>query len=345
MLPIINSTDFKNELRRGLTGGYLFYGAEGYLASYYAKEARKRIAPKEGDADFCIRQIDAPLSSDPLGELDEAMGTLAGFGMQRLVEVYGLNIDGLKAADFDRLVELCRMADETSLLILRTTPDLLDAGLLPRRPSARFAALADVLRPVAFEYETPAKLSKWVSSHFAAHTVAASPETAQLLIARCGRDMSVLAGEIEKLSAYVLAHGRQILTAEDVREVSVRSEEMGAFDFSNAVLDGNVPQALTLLGEMRSRRDKPELILGSVSRIFSDLITVAALRERRLAPAEIAARTKLHEFKVSLYLKRLDAVSPSYPSAMLNACLDCDRLLKTSSLDGYSLLERLLLQL
>ena len=44
-------------------------------------------------------------------------------------------------------------------------------------------------------------------------------------------------------------------------------------------------------------------------------------------------------------MRYLSLVSSFRVSAMLAACLDCDRLLKSSSLDGYSLLERLLLQL
>jgi len=337
----MNSADFKTELKRGLSGGYLFYGPENYLASHYCREAAKVIVPEGLDSDFSCRRIDASMSETPLADIYDALTSMSGFGGRRLVTVSGLDIDRLKAAEFESLTEYCAYADDMSVLILLAPPDLLDVGYLPKRPSQRFAALSEVLRPVAFEYETPARLMKWITAHFAAKTVACEPAISQMLVNRCGRSMSTLNGEIEKLSAYVLSRSRRSVTPEDVEYISVKSEETGAFDFSNAITDGDAARAVALLSEMKAQKEKPEIILATVTRVVGDLLLVSTLAEKGASKSEIAQQTKIHEFKVSIYLNRLKRLPPSYAAKALERCMECDRLLKSTALDGYALIERL----
>ena len=282
------------------------------------------------------------MCEDPIGEIYDALSTLSGFGGRRLTEVTGLDIDHLKAADFEKLTDCCTLADETAILILRAPPDMLDVGYLPKRPSQRFAALCEVLRPVAFEYETPAKLSKWITAHFAAKTVACEPEISQFILGRCGRDMSSLACEIDKLSAYVLSQGRRKVTAEDVEYVGVVSRETGAFDFSNAICDGDTQKALILLSDMKAVKEKPEIILATISKVLCDMVTVSALNEIGMNKSDIAKHTKIHEFKVGMYLNRLRRLPQGYAQAALERCLECDRQLKSTALDSYALIERLI---
>jgi len=305
MYTLLTPTDFKLELKRGLSGGYLFCGPENYLAAHYCREARRLIAPSDRDDDFSCRRIDAPLSGDPIGELYDAVSSLSGFGGRRIVEVTGLDIDHLKQAEFDTLIDCCSMADETSILILRAPPDMLDVGYLPKRPSAKFTALAEVLRPVSFEYETPQKLAKWVTAHFAAKTLVCEPDVSAALIAKCGRDMATLSNEVDKIGAYTASQGRRHVTYDDIELLAVSSPETGAFDFSNAVTEGNTARALELLCDMKARKEKPELILASVTKVISDLAAVSALAHPSSSGAsarndEIAKKTKIHEFKVNI---------------------------------------------
>ncbi len=345
MKPIILPSDYKRLLMQNISGGYLFFGPENYLASHYTRETRKVVAGGMVDADFSCRIIDAPLLENPLGEIYDALTTLSGFGGKRLVEVVGLDIDHMKTADFEKLVELCELCDESAVMILRAPPDTLDVGYLPKRPSAKFAALAEVLCPVSFDYEQPARLMKWIQSHFASLTVACEPNICKAMIDGCGRDMSLLSGEIEKLAAYVLAQGRRSVTPEDVDLICVKSSESGAFDFANAITDGDITRALELMAEFRAKKEKPEIILATISRTLGDILTVATLAESGMKRDEIARRTKLHEFKVGNYLTRLSKVSPRYAHNAMKRCLECDRKLKSTALDGYSLIERMILTL
>nr|MBQ4318113.1 hypothetical protein [Clostridia bacterium] len=93
---------------------------------------------------------------------------------------------------------------------------------------------------------------------------------------------------------------------------------------------------------MKSQKEKPEIILATVTRVIGDLLLVSSLAEKGASKAEIAQRTKIHEFKVSIYLNRLKRLPPTYASAALERCMECDRMLKSTALDGYALIERLI---
>lgn len=352
MPDILSSSDFPNELRRGLCGGYLFFGPEDYLASRYVQEAKKLFCQRPGDEEFCVCAIDGAMAENPLGDLYNAMSVLPGFGMRRLVTVQALDLDRLGKEELSLLLSCCGMADGSTVLILRAPPHLLEAGTWRKTGggrsfsgTARFNALAEALRPVEFAWETDARLSRWITAHFAAQTVAAGPAIASEMIARCGRSMSVLAGEIDKLSAYLLSHGRQNVTPEDLAFVCVSSPERGEFDFSNAVLNADIPTAVSLLHEMRDRKEQPELILGSVTALFTALVRVRAGMDGGMTAQEIADAAKLNIYRVNLYLKRLRALSPAYPAQALRACLAADSAVKQSQLDSYAVIERLLLRL
>ena len=49
---IMNSDDFRRELKKGLSGGYLFFGDEDYLKANALLQARAAVCPEEAFAFF-----------------------------------------------------------------------------------------------------------------------------------------------------------------------------------------------------------------------------------------------------------------------------------------------------
>lgn len=95
--------------------------------------------------------------------------------------------------------------------------------------------------------------------------------------------MSVLASEIDKLTYYLKSVGREKLTEADVDLVSSESREIAAFDFANAILDGNAGRALSILSELRLRKEKPEIILSGYPRHLRLCAVKARLNRRFFA--------------------------------------------------------------
>ena len=342
-MQILKDSDFRKELKTCPAKGYLFFGEEDYLKSHAVGQARELLCPDESFAFFNDLRIDG-LDYTPQ-KLQDALMPLPMMADRKLITIKGLNFNTMKPSDVDALCEVLATLEEYdyNLLILQVAADGLNAGRLPARPSPLFSQLAEYLTPVCFEHCTTAKLSAWVSKHFLHNGIAASPSLCTLLPEYCGHSMFVLANEIDKLSFYVASHGREEATEEDMRSVCTPSVEYGIYDFANTIMEGNTEKALAILADYRLRRVEPLLILGDVTKVIYDMITVQAMTAEGTPLPDIcnAFKPPLHDFKVKLYQKSLRGTSKKRLMQLLDACADADAALKRSA-KGYAPLEKLI---
>ena len=344
-MKTLDYASFRSEIKSGLSGGYLFCGEESYLLRHSLSAVRKALFGDSGNDAFNHIKIDA--SSDRGYDLAGSITQLPVFADRRLVEVSGIDISHLKADDADELCEALSLLgeNEQTVLIIVATPYELDVSGLPKRPPKQLTRLSEYLTPVVFSRETPSALAKWASSHFAHEGVSADRAVIDALIARTGCDMYALSGEIAKLAAYAKATGAGAVTADDVSSLCSSVAEIGAFDFSNAVLDGNFTRAFFILSELKKRKSEPVPILADVMRCYARMETVSALSGDGAPPAEIAKKLKMHEYPVRTHLKGAERVGQEKLRRALKLCTDADRKMKFSSIDGYVIIYRLLASL
>ena len=199
-MNILNSDDFRRELKKGLSGGYLFFGDEDYLKLNSLISARKAVCPEEAFAFFNDLRIDPlALSADSL--LD-ALAPLPMMSEAKIVSVSGLYISSFKPSEID---DLCDVFDNLSeypsnVLIISIPSGGIDEGRLPKAPSAIFTKLTKSLKPVYFGTPPQAKLIAWCQKHFEHNGVVCSDDICRALFERCGTSMFTLAAEIDKLS-------------------------------------------------------------------------------------------------------------------------------------------------
>ncbi|MCQ2426739.1 MAG: DNA polymerase III subunit delta [Lachnospiraceae bacterium] len=339
----MTGAEFGALLKKGISGGFLFYGEETYLKHRYLEAVRKEIVPDPTLDAFNRYRFDER-SYDP----DALRGAISSFPMmaeKKLIELHSLPLSQMKSGEMSELTDaLSSIApDDGTVLILYTEPEEFDPGT-PKRPSSLFKTLSGILTPVLFDRETPARLNKWITQHFAAEGVFASSDLALRLTDYVGKDMYALSGQIEKLAAYVRANGRDHLTDEDITLVACRYREPQAFDFANAILDGNLSEALSLLSEKKLRKEPPEIILSGVSTVFCDLLTLRLLYDNGCQPKEMSAKTGMHEYRVNLYLRTAVKKSASVYKKALSLCADADLRIKSTPLDPYVLLDRLVVE-
>ncbi len=342
MKPIMKEADFRRQLKTDPQVGYLFFGDEDYMKSAALRMARELLCGdpalacfndiRLGGADFTPDQLLDAMESPPMG------------CERKLITVTGLNLNAMRSGEMEKLLNVLAELPEYpyNVVILSADSDALDAGNPPKRPSALLTDLGDHLIPVCFEKNTPAKLAGWVQKHYTHHGVQAPPDVCQYTVSYCGRDMYVLAGEIDKVACYVLAHERDAVTREDVRTVAVPAMEYDAFAFTNAIMERRHGEALDILLDLKFRRVEPLYILSEVSRVVCDLVTVRTLGESGLTTAEISAATKIHEYRVGLYLRSAGGMDAARLKKAVAACGEADNALKLSSADGYGVIERLI---
>ncbi|MBQ7337088.1 MAG: DNA polymerase III subunit delta [Clostridia bacterium] len=340
-LTILKDADFRKEIKNTPAAGYLLFGEEDYLKNIGIEFARETLCPDQTTRAFNEIILDA-LDFTPERLLD-ALGSLPMLADRKIIVLRGLNFTAMRQSEIDALCAVLEQLPEYdyNTLLIPVAAGAIDEGYLPKRPSALLSRLGELLHTVQYERCTPAKLMGWVGRHFAHNGVEASPELCAKVIDVCGRNMHTLATEIDKISYYARAHGRELLTEQDITAAACVTMEFDAFAFANALTDRNHALALSILSDMKFRRVEPTVILGEVIRVSCDLLAIRRMSTEGRTVAEMAKVLSMHEYKVGLYTKSASRRSIEELQATVAACAEADTALKLSP-QGYTVLERLI---
>lgn len=339
-MAIITDADFRKALKGGLDGVYFFFGAEDYLKLHALRSAREAVCPDPSLEFFNDIKIDGS-EFDP-SSLVNALPTLPVMAEKKLIEITSLDLGTMKKAELDALLAcLSEAADyDFNVIILSAVADGIDEGYLPKYPSPMLKKIMQHATPVHFPRSSPAQLSRWVQKHFAHNGIEADPALCSDLIDFCGKDMFVLSNETDKLSWFLLSHGRTRLLRGDMENVSIPDTGYDAFAFANAITARRRADALTVLAEMKRRRIEPTLIMGEIIKTFCDMLNIRLLADDGLSPRDIGEKLgKMHEYKVKLILR--DTPSAERVRELLLLCERTDAALKLSA-QGYMPIEQLI---
>ena len=320
-----------------MRGAYLFYGEEEYLKFRYREKMRLSLLEDESLAPFNHSII------TDLTRLAGEVETLPMMADRRFVEVEDVNFAKLNKDSLEALLTVLQNTEDTVVLFF-TREGEFSAGTA-KKPSELFKKLSSVVEIVEFPKQQPNRLATWAAKHFASHGTFAEADICHALIDRCGTDMNVLANEIAKLSAYALAHGENKIRREMITLVVTAYRESGAFDFVNAIMEGNTAYAFALFTDMKRRREKPVEIAAAISRVISELRLVKTYSDAGLSLAEMIAATKMKEYSLKLRLNAIRGRTSAELDRAVALCYETDLKLKSRSADKYFLIEKLILDL
>ena len=344
-MPVISESEYKNILKSGQGGVFILCGDEGYLIKHYRERVR---TPFTSDDMESFNYITVPYTSRADADLivsSAAAPPMMSMTGKKLIEVTVETPGSLSESDMNSLCEALSdsaLYDDNTVLWC-ITPGTLDLGTPPKRPSAIYKKLTslDGVTVVYFPKTTPAQLRRWIERHFAHEGLRFDHDTADALIMLSGTEMTVLSGEIIKLTAYVKSRGGDSVTAADVRAICCRVDTYDAFSLSNAILDGRRDEALSALNDERLRRTDPIVLSAGISRVIADILSVKIMSGHGASSYEISSRLSMHEYKVKLYMRSASSRSVASIERAMLECSEADRMLKSSG-GGYAVLERLI---
>ena len=337
--------ELRAELKAGkLRPAYFFCGDEEYLKRAARRTLRQTVLPGEEYISFNYTR--RSFSDTAPAALGEELAALPLFADRRLVEYIDCDMRLFSGAPLEALAAVTARDElfESSVLCLIAPPGVIDFSnkkTAARLEDALQKTLGGRIAPVRFETPAPADLTRWVIRHVEHDGVSCTPELARSLIARSGKNMERLASETDKLSCFVLSHGRTEACAEDLDALSAADPELGAFALSNAILAGRTGDALEALAAAKRDREKPTAMLAAITASFSDLVTVRALAASGLSDEETARRAGMNAYKVRLYRISAMKVTAEMLERALLLCAETDGLLK-SGVSGFAPVERLL---
>ena len=305
-----NADFFKDELKRGPRGVYFFCGEEDYMKQYYLHEAEKLIVGSRDSLnlirltadEFTPDTLEEALCSAPMADLFSLTDDTGSD--KRLIELYEVDFKSLKPSEFNRVCELLRekVDDDTIVIIFSTVAEL----PLDSKPHQNIVKeLSKVAQTVEFKLESDAKLLNWISRMAAKHKLSLSSDNCRYILERVGHNMLMLKNEVEKLCAFSVANGLESVSRADIDRIVCANMEISPFDFANALMRRDAKTAFRILADMKMRGEEPIIILSTVSRVISELISVRGCLDKGMTRDETAAKTKMHAYKVKLYIESL----------------------------------------
>ena len=344
MARALDSAKFHAEMKHPKPGAYLLWGEEGFMKRRELNSLREKICSDESISAFnhfvFTRDNYSPEALSAAIESPAMMSDL------KLVELYCLPLAEYRKKEDTEVIESAlknAAGSADTLMIVYTTPENFDPGD-PKAPSAWMKLFSKCATTVEYKHEPTPKLVSWVQKHFTAEKLVAEVNECAYLIDSVGHDMSTLVGEIEKLICYLKSKEREKLEKCDIDLICPKNKEIGSFDFADAILDANSDKAYYVLAEMRRTNEPAQIVLGGITKIYLDLLTLKIYAEAGVTSDEAAKRMGIHPYVAKLRMGKARSCDRRAIEEVIDLCAEADAAMKSNGIDEYVLLERLIAQ-
>ena len=135
------------------------------------------------------------------------------------------------------------------------------------------------------------------------------------------------------------------LTEDDVLLYCCSNEEFQTFDLANAVSEGDITRSRHILGNLAYNKTEPLMILGALSKNFTDMLIIKSGTSSGVPVREIADRLKMSDWAVNKRISAMKNKNTDFLKRAVKECRDCDLKQKSFGADPYLLLGTLVQRL
>ena len=294
----MDTAELKNRIKEGnLSGVYLFAGEEEYLSRYYSRELISAVGDDSAFAVFNNLSFDG--EDIDFAAIKEAVKSPPMMADYKLVVWRHADLTSLSEAECEALEEIADAvrADGVAVIVFVATGDGVDFGSA-KKPSSFIARFEKKINILRFDKSTENQLYSWLKKHFDKEEIAVTLDTVRELVFRSGHSMDVLSGEVKKLCFLAHARGKSEVTPADVSEAASTTPESDTYALSNAISERNKEKAYEALSDMKHRRVEVQVIMGMISRSFTELLSVSLLLDEGKGAQDIQATLKMNPYRI-----------------------------------------------
>lgn len=332
--------DLKNNIDSGrFLRAYLIYGNDDGLKRLYSSMIVNKSVPD--DNGFNIQRFNA--ESDLQGVYDAAM-QFPLMSDRKCVTLCDFDFEKCGEQNFDRLQSLIADLPDTTTLVL-----WFDVVEIDEKKSSRFKKLVTAIEKVGgmavkLDHRTISDLVRMLCAAAAKRGCKMENSTAKYLIENCSADYNILKNELDKLTSY--ASG-QLITREIIDKVCVKSVEASIYNISRELTARNIGKSLNMLDELLFLKVKPHVILSVLAGAFVEMYIGKTATSAGVKPAAAAADFgyKNREFVITRAVDNARRLDERSIGLCLKELLDADARLKSTSADGRTVLEELMVKL
>jgi len=293
---------------------YLLYGTESYLKKLYKDKLKVAILNGSDEMNYSYfegKGIEIP-------KLIEIANTLPFFSDKRLIIIEN---SGLFKSSNDLADYIKQIPDTTHIIFVENEVD---------KRNRLFKAVKDVGNISEMNSMDEANLKLWVASLLNKDKKKVTADTILYLLSKTGTDMENIQNEVEKLICY--AWDRDVITREDIDEVSTTQITNKIFLMIDAIGNKNQDKALELYYDLLALREKPMSILYLITRQFNILLQVKELASLGYNNTVISQKTGLMPFTISKYISQGKNFSTVILQEALDSCTEIEEMIKTGRL-------------
>ncbi len=353
--PVDPSAELKEKLKQSdasdgtspLHGAWLLCGEETYLSSHYRTLIRRRIIPDPDMGYFDhIRLSGTEKSESSLGaRVAAACAGLPVMNPNKLIEIAEPCFSEMKAAD---LKEFCAAIEALPdfpyvvLLILCAEEEFETADYRAPQGTVWKALVKAGMHIVPFSYQDKAKLRTWCARHFASESIECAPYLIDAMIDYIGISMSSLSGEMQKLCAYLHAHGRNTVAEQDIPRICCKNESTEDFGIQTAIRNRDIRALSNEYRIAKQEHTDAMTLFFRISAAITELYKIKVGLSEGYTREELARIYKMKDYPMRLAVTGCGNYTLPTLTRLQELCAETDVLLKSTPLDGYVLIERLI---
>lgn len=298
-------------------------GFDGYRADQALAQIQRTLA--RGPGTLAVHSYHA---ADCDGDaLADALETPSLFGARTLIVIRGA--EALAERVQERLTQaLERQAPQVTVVVVARAADM-------RRRF--FARCRDLGRRVPVDHPRPNEMPAIADRLAKERGCRLEPDARDLLLEGVGRDLLLLAGEIDKLAAGVPAG--QVVAVADVARISAAGREHGNFEMTDAVCARDGGAAMRRLGQSVDEGAHPIALIGALAAVLKPILAGAELVARGQRPDEAGRTLGIAPFQRVAFERAVRAYRVGELRRALLRLAEIDRNSKTGVGDARAQLE------
>lgn len=317
---------------------YLFYGDEKRLIKQSEELASQEIKNKN---QFNFMQVEA--EQIDFGMLDVYLNTYPIGSLKKCVLIKNIDFDELNADFYSEFINIIKNMPDFAMIIISQF-----ANGAEIKKSTKLLKLISSISPYACVVEVLLKnnvvLEKQIIHLAEKHGKRMSYSIAQEIVNRCGRDVTLIYNEVDKLCAFEKS---DTISQKSVHAITTELVDYNVFSMCNALLSGNYRDMYKRLDNLFYNNESPILILSALTSNYVDIFRVKSAMKSSVDPYELAEifDYKNKKFKIDTACKSARKMRWDQIKYSINEIIKADIQLKTSSLPQRAVIDVLLAKL
>lgn len=316
-------TKLREQLKSGdLARAYRFFGEEEYLKRFCLEEIKSAVL---GDAieEFNFAAFEA---GGAVGAMDFAEAPPV-MSEKKMIVLNETGIFAEKAGGRDAWAKFFKDLPEYVCVV--ALEEKADKRFAPYKSFARLGA------EVEFTYRPRSEIKAWAARHFERAKKEIGQKELDYLLDFCGRGMTQVKAEIEKIIAYV--GERERVTLEDIKTVSVKTVITKEYVLTDALIGGRRAAAFEALREIEAERGVPLRVLSAISFGFISVLKAKALLGEGLPPNQVAGQLGAPmAFIARKNVELAQKSTAAYLAGAIERIKNCDYLIKSGAMEGWA---------